>query len=69
MSVKTVTITSPAPAYYRNQSPLKATHVLANMLEDVVVGTACGRIFAFARAHLTLDETPAVSCDSCKAAA
>jgi hypothetical protein len=65
-TTRTVTITSPAPAYYRNQTPLRATHRIANALPDgSVIGTACGRIFNQARSNIAVG-VAAVTCRDCR---
>jgi hypothetical protein len=67
--LRTLSITSVRPAYYRNQRPLIAVHVLAHEMPGVALGTACGRVFGFARTSgLAIDEEPRpVTCAACKA--
>jgi hypothetical protein len=67
---RTLTITSIRPAYMRNQTPSIATHALVNEIPGIVLGTACGRVFAIARtAGLTIDPSPRpITCAACRAA-
>lgn len=64
---RTITLRTHAGAYARNRMP-DAVHVLANEVPGVVVGTACGRVFAFARTSgMTVEaEGKAVTCRACR---
>jgi hypothetical protein len=66
-AARTLTLRTHAGAYGRNRIPA-STHVLANELPGVGVGTACGRVFGFATTSgLTIDtEARPVTCTACK---
>lgn len=70
MAIRTLSITSIQPAYYRNQRPTVAVHVLANELPGVALGTACVRVFGIGTtAGLAKDREPRpVTCQACKKA-
>lgn len=64
--METLAIISPAPRYYRNQTPLRAVHLLTNQASDgSVLGTGCGRTFARSRTHLQVTAEP-ITCAACR---
>lgn len=63
---RTITLRTHDGAYARNRIPA-SVHALANEVPGVVVGTACGRVFAYARTSgMTVGEGGTLTCSACR---